>query len=293
MKKKNTIWITVGLQASGKTSWSTKKVDDGKGSIVNINKDDLRSMLHNNNHSKGRESLVIQMQEAMIDVALEDNKNIIISDTNLNPVHIQRIKDKFADRAEIVVEDSFLQVSLEECITRDKNRTKSVGEKAIRDTYNRWIKKAENPEMIPWDYNKKTAVVFDIDGTLTMGPKDRSAYEWHKVGQDEVNSAVRSLAQLHHFDANNTIIIVSGRDGVCKPETEKWLKDNNIRYHHLFMRKEGDNRPDDIVKEEIIDNNILPEYNIKLWVDDRLKVCRMIYRKGIPLLRVGDPDADF
>jgi predicted kinase len=293
MKKKNTIWITVGLQASGKTSWSTKKVDDGKGSIVNINKDDLRSMLHNNNHSKGRESLVIQMQEAMIDVALEDNKNIIISDTNLNPVHIQRIKDKFADRAEIVVEDSFLQVSLEECITRDKNRTKSVGEKAIRDTYNRWIKKAENPEMIPWDYNKKTAVVFDIDGTLTMGPKDRSAYEWHKVGQDEVNSAVRSLAQLHHFDGNNTIIIVSGRDGVCKPETEKWLKDNNIRYHHLFMRKEGDNRPDDIVKEEIIDNNILPEYNIKLWVDDRLKVCRMIYRKGIPLLRVGNPDADF
>jgi predicted kinase len=293
MKKKNTIWITVGLQASGKTSWSTKKVDDGKGSIVNINKDDLRSMLHNNNHSKGRESLVIQMQEAMIDVALEDNKNIIISDTNLNPVHIQRIKDKFADRAEIVVEDSFLQVSLEECIARDKNRTKSVGEKAIRDTYNRWIKKDEKPKMIEFDLNKKTAVVFDIDGTLTMGPKDRSAYEWHKVGQDEVNSAVRSLAQLHHFDGNSTIIIVSGRDGVCKPETEKWLKDNNIPYHHLFMRKECDNRPDDIVKEEIIDNNILPEYNIKLWVDDRLKVCRMIYRKGIPLLRVGNPDADF
>jgi predicted kinase len=293
MKKKNTIWITVGLQASGKTSWAVNKVNGGNGEIVNINKDDLRLMLHNNHHSKGRESLVIKMQEAMISAALDDNKNVIISDTNLNPVHIDRIKYKFGDKAEIVVEDSFLKVSLEDCISRDKNRLKSVGEKVIRDTYNRWIKKEENPEMIPWDYNKKTAVCFDVDGTLTLGPKDRSAYEWHKVGNDEVNVAVKSLLQLHHFDGNNTIIIVSGRDSACQEETKQWLKDNHIPYHALFMRKENDNRPDDVVKEEIIDNMILPEYNIKLWVDDRLKVCRMVYRKGIPLLRVGDPDADF
>jgi len=293
MRNKNTIWITVGLQASGKTSWSKELVKSSNGRIVNICKDDLREMLHNSEHSKGRESFVISIQEAIIDNSLNSGKDCVISDTNLNPAHIDRIKNKFGDRAEIVIEDSFLQVSLEECIARDKNRTKSVGEKVIRDTYNRWIRKDQKPKEIDWDFNKKTAICFDIDGTLTLGPKDRSAYEWHKVGQDDVNVSIRSLAQLHHFDGNNTIIIVSGRDAVCRPETEKWFKDNYIPYHYLFMRKEGDNRPDDIVKEEIIDNNILPEYNIKLWIDDRLKVCRMVYRKGISLLRVGDPDADF
>jgi predicted kinase len=293
MRNKNTIWITVGLQASGKTSWSKELVKSSNGRIVNICKDDLREMLHNSEHSKGRESFVISIQEAIIDNSLNSGKDCVISDTNLNPAHIDRIKNKFGDRAEIVIEDCFLQVSLEECIARDKNRTKSVGEKVIRDTYNRWIRKDQKPKEIDWDFNKKTAICFDIDGTLTLGPKDRSAYEWHKVGQDDVNVSIRSLAQLHHFDGNNRIIIVSGRDAVCRPETEKWLKDNYIPYHYLFMRKEGDNRPDDIVKEEIIDNNILPEYNIKLWIDDRLKVCRMVYRKGISLLRVGDPDADF
>ena len=293
MRNKNTIWITVGLQASGKTSWSKELVKSSNGRIVNICKDDLREMLHNSEHSKGRESFVISIQEAIIDNSLNSGKDCVISDTNLNPAHIDRVKNKFGDRAEIVIEDCFLQVSLEECIARDKNRTKSVGEKVIRDTYNRWIRKDQKPKEIDWDFNKKTAICFDIDGTLTLGPKDRSAYEWHKVGQDDVNVSIRSLAQLHHFDGNNRIIIVSGRDAVCRPETEKWLKDNYIPYHYLFMRKEGDNRPDDIVKEEIIDNNILPEYNIKLWIDDRLKVCRMVYRKGISLLRVGDPDADF
>jgi hypothetical protein len=145
--------------------------------------------------------------------------------------------------------------------------------------------------MIERDPNKKDCVCFDVDGTLTMGPKNRSPYEWQKVGQDEVNEPVKAMTHLFHVD--NQIIIVSGRDGSCRSETEKWLADNNIVYDYLYMREANDNRPDDIVKEEIIDNMILTQFNIKLWVDDRLKVCRMVYRKGIPLLRVGDPDADF
>jgi len=231
-------------------------------------------------------------------LALSEGKNVIVADTNYDnhEADIRALVKEWCDtnkkQVEVKIQD-FSDVPLEVCIERDSKRLNPLGADVIRSQYNRWIKKDDKPKMIEWDYNKKTAVVFDIDGTLTMGPKDRSPFEWSKVGQDDVNVAVRNLAQLHHFDGNNTIIIVSGRDAVCRPETEKWLKDNQIRYHHLFMRKENDNRPDDIIKEEIIDNLILPEYNIKLWVDDRLKVCRMIYRKGIPLVRVGDPDADF
>jgi len=291
MKKLNTIWMTVGLQASGKSTWARDLVSNSNGKVVNINKDDLREMLHCSIHSKGREHLVLALQEAMIDVTLAEGKDCVISDTNLNPIHIERITNKFSDRAKIVINDSFLSVSLEECIRRDALREKPVGEKAIRDTYNRWLKKEEKPIMIERCDDKLDSVIFDIDGTLTMGPKNRSPYEWSKVGQDDVNPAVRDLA--HMCSQKYCVIIVSGRDAVCRPETEKWLSDNNIAYTHLFMRNENDNRPDDVVKEEIIDKMILPVYNIKMWVDDRLKVCRMIYRKGIPLFRVGNPDADF
>jgi hypothetical protein len=165
-----------------------------------------------------------------------------------------------------------------------------VGEKAIREQYNKWLRKA--PVLLEQDETLPEVAVFDIDGSLTLGPHNRSPYEWHKVGQDKVNEMVKHLVLTQKASARH-ILIVSGRDSVCRPETIQWLEDNDIPYDKLFMRMTGDSRADDIIKEEIIDCNLLPNYNIKLWVDDRLKVCRMIHRKGLPLLRVGDPDADF
>jgi len=286
--------FTKGISGSGKSTWAKDQVDNSDGNTVIVCKDDLRNMLHNGAYSKGRENLVKKMRNAMILLALEEGKNVIVADTNFDN-HIQNITDcvrEFYDASEVAIEvKDFTDVPLEVCIERDAKRSNSLGEKVIRDQYNRWIRKEFNPKMIERDPNKKDCVCFDIDGTITTGPKNRSPYEWQKVGQDEVNEPVKEMTRLFHVD--NQIVIVSGRDGSCRNETEKWLADNNIIYDYLYMREANDNRPDDIVKEEIIDNMILTQFNIKLWVDDRLKVCRMVYRKGIPLLRVGDPDADF
>jgi len=30
-----------------------------------------------------------------------------------------------------------------------------------------------------------------------------------------------------------------------------------------------------------------------MWVDDRLRVCKFIHEAGLPLFRVGDPEANF
>jgi hypothetical protein len=54
-----------------------------------------------------------------------------------------------------------------------------------------------------------------------------------------------------------------------------------------------DYRPDYIVKEEIYRRDIEPLYDVKFAIDDRLQVCRMWHSIGIPVFRVGDPDADF
>jgi len=282
----NKLILTKGLPASGKTTWANEQVVGSNGKIINVNKDDLRAMLHAGKGSKYRESFVIEVQETLTKLAFEAGHDVIWSDTNLNPIHENRART-LSDCVEIV---DFTDVSLEKCIMRDHLRANPVGEKAIRDQYNKWLRK--EPELLVQDESLPEVAVFDMDGTLTLGPHNRSPYEWHKVGQDKVNEMVKHLVLTQKASARD-ILIVSGRDSVCRSETIQWLEDNDIPYDKLFMRAQGDSRPDDVIKEEIIDREILPNYNIKIWVDDRLKVCRMIHRKGLPLLRVGDPEANF
>lgn len=294
------ITICRGISGSGKSTWAKEEVKKAQGRTVIVCKDDIRGMLWNGDYSSGREALVKSVRNSTIIAALEEGKNVIVADTNFDR-HEQDIRDlvgEWADKnkkkIDISVQD-FTHVPLKVCIERDKGREKCLGEKVIKEQHKRWIKKDADREynFLPTEDNKKNAYVFDMDGTLTQGPHNRGPFEWHKVGQDLVNPFVANMARAFHGDGNNTILIVSGRDGGCRLETEKWLKDNQIPYHELIMRTPNDNRPDDIVKEEIIDRDILPRFNVMAWVDDRLKVCQMIHKKGLPLFRVGNPDADF
>ena len=76
--------------------------------------------------------------------------------------------------------------------------------------------------------------------------------------------------------------------------TEQWLKEKvQLSYHSLFMRQTGDFRKDAIIKQEIYEREIKDKYNVLFVLDDRLQVCRMWYSLGLPLLKFGDPDADF
>jgi hypothetical protein len=85
----------------------------------------------------------------------------------------------------------------------------------------------------------------------------------------------------------------SGRDAICKPETEQWLKDNNVFYDELHMRKENDMRKDYIIKKELYEAVIKDKYNVVAVFDDRLQVCKLWYELGLPLFRVGDPESNF
>jgi hypothetical protein len=59
-------------------------------------------------------------------------------------------------------------------------------------------------------------------------------------------------------------------------------------YAGLYMRKAGDYRSDDIVKEEILDTQFKDKINNILCVfDDRPRVIRMWRRRGIPVFDCG------
>jgi len=91
-----------------------------------------------------------------------------------------------------------------------------------------------------------------------------------------------------------SLYVFSGRDGVCRPETEDWLERNDIEYDKLVMRAVGDNRSDAIVKAEFIEEHIRGKFNILLWFDDRVRVADMLRDVyGINVAQLGDPNYAF
>lgn len=294
MKQK--IIITRGLPASGKSRWADEYISENPN-FVKIEKDTIRqeSRLFPGGvyvHKRGDEAIVIKERDRLIRQALGRGKSVISSDTNLIQKHITQLSNIARQNdAEIEVK-SFLDVPMKTLLERDAAREDSVGEHVIRRMFHESVKKM--PTFLKYDPELPFVVISDLDGTLTLGPKDRSPYDWKKVGNDEINLGVAHALDGVRVIDYCSVFIFSGRDGICRPETVAWLEKNDIEYDKLVMREIDDNRPDEIVKSEFIEAHIKDKYNILLWFDDRPKVADMlrdIY--GINVAQIGDVNFKF
>ena len=258
--------------------------------------DDLRDMLDVGKYSKKNEKTVKHMQTKMVEDLLSTGYNVIVADTNLSPKRQQKWIDLAVTHSVKFEIKSFLDVSLEECVKRDLNRPKSVGKDVIMRMYNEHVKPLQtSPKKYKHTAGLYRAIICDIDGTLAhkkVGKGERSWYDWDRVGEDDVDATVNSLLCMY-ASRGYRIILLSGRDEVCRDNTECWLMENGVVWDGLFMREEGCNRKDSIIKEEIFWEDIVPNFNVELVIDDRLQVCRMWNDIGVKLFKVGDPDADF
>lgn len=292
--------VLKGLQASGKSTYAKELENQG---WVRVEKDEIRKdarLFPDGYKFPKDESKVVQERDRLIKQALHSGKDVVSSDTNLNPVHIRQLQNIGRQYgAEFSVDDSFLKVSLEELIERDKKREATVGESVIRENFHKWVKTL--PTFLHYDPALPWCVVSDVDGTLTNGPKNRSPYEWHKVGNDELNLGVAKILDgLKVLNLSGVdpvqIFIFSGRSDVCREETEEWLEKNDIEYDELHMRPDGrvdesgNQVKDTVIKEEMLLEHIAEKYNILFWLDDRPVVCKMLRDKyGINVLERGDP----
>ena len=274
------IYLTRGLPASGKSTWAKNKIDFNPGMYKRVNKDDLRMMLDNNNWQKSNEKFVLKVRDMLILAALKDGKHVIVDDTNLHPKHEINIKQLVKGKAKVTIKD-FTDVSFKTCIDRDLRRPNSVGEKVIMDMYNQFLK--PEPVVYEEDESLPSAMIVDIDGTLAM-MNNRSPFDWKKVGEDKLNCAVNGL--VNATDSN--VILLSGRDSICRDETEKWLFDNSVDYDKLYMRAEGDNRKDTIVKKELFENHIRGKYNVISVLDDRNCMVELWRSMGLTCFQVAD-----
>lgn len=130
--------VCQGIPASGKSTWAKAWVLEDPLHRVHINMDDIRNML-GKYWVPERESLVLSIQEQAIIEALKQGYDIVIDNTNLKQVLV----DKFHTLT-LVFEDyefqikKFFDTPLSVCIERDKNRENPVGEQVIRNFYNRY-----------------------------------------------------------------------------------------------------------------------------------------------------------
>jgi len=145
----------------------------------------------------------------------------------------------------------------------------------------------------------RLTVLFDIDGTLanvdhrrvflTEGKPDWGTFN-ALMGNDIPNYPVVSLYIALWESEKYELILLSGRQEEHRELTERWLISNEIPFGRLLMRPAKDYRPDEIVKEDML-NKLLDEgHEILFTVDDRQKVVDMWRSKGIVCLQCDEGD---
>lgn len=293
-----TFEITVGIPASGKSHYAIKRrhYDINPKTYVS-ERDEIRSEhfckfgdLNNYKFSKAKEKKVTEIQEDLIRKAISRGFNVIVSDTNLN----KSTRDRLEQLSRLLgIEPTYklFKTPLATCIKRNAKRHHTVPEsvlirmqKKMREYCGEFVQ-GENVDCLT------EVVIFDIDGTLAK-MNGRSPFEWHRVYEDLPRREVVNYNKLL-TRANQRVIVLSGRDSVCRLETERWLIDNGVGYAELFMRPEGDNNPDWQIKEELFDKHIKGRYYVSHIVDDRKMMVEHWQSMGFSVFDVGNGISDF
>jgi len=306
------IILTIGPPASGKTTWA-RSFANSNGGYINICRDDIRvdigSRYNIAPHSKGEwtkdhEKKCSEMQSEQVINALRNGLSVIVSDTNLDEstrTRFHQIVNNFSANIRYV----HFYTDYDELVKRDQTRYgwKYVGEDIIKKFYinhieqfptpvkgYRWIGHFDDYGFASISLNEyhpkgKRGIICDIDGTLAHR-YDRSPFEWDRVDEDEVDIDIKYLVQMFER-AGYDIVLVSGRDEVCREKTEKWLKDNKINYHALFMRPKNSRMKDSVVKHDLYHKYIHRKWTIDYVLDDRGQVVRQWRNMGFRVLDVA------
>jgi hypothetical protein len=303
---------TVGISASGKTTWANQFVAE-KSKIGEhwaiVSRDDFRkNLLVEKTNGECRElvwskwnwkweSEITEGVEKYISwlVSYSQMDGFIIADTNLNVKRLNAHKTKMIWDYGIEptdIEIKYFPITIEEAWARDAARKNGVGCSVIAKQMEQWNEMMKPFVAMPRpNPNLPSVVLCDIDGTLAHMNDKRKPFEWSKVGLDDVDSFVREI--VIGLSGRVDIVLMSGRDEVCRPETEEWINTHKIPYSALYMRSNNDMRKDVVVKEELFWKHVAPFYNVVGVIDDRPSVCRMWRNLGLKVMQVGNPYIEF
>jgi len=302
--EKQYVYFLKGLPASGKSSWAKQKIEEDRNNGITtkrINKDDLRAMLDNSFFSKEREKFILKARDNLLSLSLVNGYNVIIDDTNFEPKHLKKVEEviqhvRYALNLKVEIVEKFFDTPVSECIERDSNRNNAVGRKVIMGMYNRYFKEEKSEEQMKYNPDLPDCIIVDVDGTLALRESNRSPFEYWKADRDKLNKPIADLVKSLRTP-NTKVIIMTGRENLCDEDgwtvsdlTQRWLRENDVYYDDIFIRKEGDHRADFKVKKEMYENHIKGNYNVLYVIDDRRQVIDMYREQGLTVLDVAGND---
>lgn len=163
-------------------------------------------------------------------------------------------------------------------------------------------------------------IIVDIDGTLSDCQhrlhfingehKDWDAF-YSALENDKPIEQMRWLMRIIDMGCGNMMIgsdvnfvFCTGRPEKYRNLTVKWLIKNidecfcpdseddegGETWPKLLMRKDGDFRADDIIKQEMLDSLKAKGYEILFAIDDRKRVADMYRKNGVICLQCADGD---
>jgi predicted kinase len=272
-----------GLPASGKTTKSQEYL--AYGNFIRLNRDDLRDSLFKGLDWSGkREKVVMKVQTEMAHAAIGAGCSVVIDDTNLTEFHKKRwanVADTWG--ASFVIDN--LNTPYEECIKRDRQRTKRVGDHVITQM-------ALENDMLPF----RDIIICDIDGTIAdlthrLHYVKGDTKDWDSFFAYVISDAFRfDIWRQVIEDAgthNAEVIFVSGRSDITRQATTDWLRSHTgLNDFKLIMRQSWDRRDDTVVKREMYDKYLSRMRVVRVY-DDRPRVIRMWRDLGLDVVDVG------
>lgn len=135
LNKMSKILVLQGCPATGKSTYAKKFVKENDG-WIRVNRDDIRRMFGEYWVPK-REQIVEYTEEDIVIEAVSSDWNVVIDDSNLNPIYIKRWKS-IAEHFNCEIEFKRFTLPLEEAIKRDSERENPVGEEVIRRFYGKY-----------------------------------------------------------------------------------------------------------------------------------------------------------
>lgn len=302
-----TLYVTRGLPASGKTTWARKWIAGlPEGSIVRLNRDDLRAMVAGTRYVRpvhAVEERITVIQRAPIVALLRAGVDVIVDDTNLRQRYLRELAQiAWGIGAPFEVVD-FTDVDVEECIGRDRlrgqNGGRTVGAVVIKEMHDKFLRgklplpvpvPAEQPTVKPYVPVPGTqkAIIVDIDGTVALH-NDRDPYDTSRYSDDLPNAPVIEQVRMA-ADAGYWILFTSGRSEEFDVDTVRWLGKHVLTKDmtwDIFMRPTGDTRNDAVVKLELFHKHIRDGFDVRWVLDDRDRVVEAWRSIGLPVMQVA------
>ena len=265
-------------------------------------------MIDDSQFDKNKEKFVVDVQNDLLRKALSAGYDVILDNTHLAARAVKTIHTIAKSVGDVKVIHKPFNTPVDECIARNAKREgrACVPEKAIyRMAKSAGLLKGQKlteseayypprvvSEKVEQDPTKTWSIVCDLDGTLA-DISWRNPYDAARCEEDLLNEPVAELIKAM-YKAGRKIIFVSGRDGMYRPQTIKFIEkhikiDGEPIPWELHMRQSGDMRKDTIVKKEIYHNHIKDDHYVEFVIDDRPSMVRMWrYELGFMVMQVND-----